>query len=80
MKIQVLGFGIVKEIFSSSSIVQEVPEQTTVFHLKQELERQFPEIKKLRSYFIAVNQEYAGDHVEIASTDEIAVIPPVSGG
>ena len=80
MKIQVLGFGIVKEIFSSSSIVQEVPEQTTVFHLKLELERQFPEIKKLRSYFIAVNQEYAGDHVEIASTDEIAVIPPVSGG
>lgn len=80
MKIQVLGFGIVKEIFSSSSIVQEVPEQTTVFQLKQELERQFPELKKLRSYFIAVNQEYAGDHVEIASADEIAVIPPVSGG
>lgn len=80
MKIQVLGFGIVKEIFSSSSIVQEVPEKTTVFHLKQELERQFPELKKLRSYFIAVNQEYAGDHVEIASADEIAVIPPVSGG
>lgn len=80
MKIQVLGFGIVKEIFSSSSIVQEVPEQTTVFHLKQKLERQFPELKKLRSYFIAVNQEYAADYVEIASADEIAVIPPVSGG
>lgn len=80
MNIQVLGFGIVKEIFSSSSIVQEVPEQTTVFQLKLELDRQFPELKKLRSYFIAVNQEYAGDHVEITSADEIAVIPPVSGG
>lgn len=80
MKIQVLGFGIVKEIFSSSSVVLEIPEQTTVVPLKQELERQFPELKKLRSYFIAVNQEYAGDNVEIASGDEIAVIPPVSGG
>jgi molybdopterin converting factor small subunit len=29
---------------------------------------------------IAVNQSYAEDHTSLAANDEVALIPPVSGG
>jgi molybdopterin synthase sulfur carrier subunit len=35
---------------------------------------------KLASYMIAVNSEYASEDDRINENDEIAVIPPVSGG
>jgi molybdopterin synthase sulfur carrier subunit len=40
----------------------------------------YPALEKLRSLFIAVNQQYAEDNQSINETDEIALIPPVSGG
>jgi molybdopterin converting factor small subunit len=44
------------------------------------LSSQFPKLDKLNSLFIAVNQEYAADDKAILVSDEIALIPPVSGG
>jgi molybdopterin synthase sulfur carrier subunit len=79
MNIKVLAFGIAKEIFGGSSIVLDIPGNTTV-DLKATLEQQFPRLKQLRSYMVAVNNEYAQDTHLIAGTDEIAIIPPVSGG
>lgn len=35
---------------------------------------------RLSSYLIAVNDEYAGSALAINEKDEIAIIPPVSGG
>jgi molybdopterin synthase sulfur carrier subunit len=40
----------------------------------------YPSFQKLSSLRIAVNEEYAEDHTEIKETDEIVLIPPVSGG
>ena len=37
-------------------------------------------MKSLNGFLIAVNQEYAEDDLEIKAMDEIAIIPPVSGG
>jgi len=51
-----------------------------VGQLKKVLEDQFPEFKKLKSYFIALDEEYAEDDQIIHNTNEIAIIPPVSGG
>jgi len=80
MKVNILAFGIVKEIFSSSSICLETGNDITVYNLKNLLEQQYPRLKQLSSYIIAVNSEYALPGDAIQEHDEIAVIPPVSGG
>jgi len=41
----------------------------------------FPNLEKLNiQFFVAVNHKYATDSVVIGTNDEIALIPPVSGG
>ncbi|MBV8327472.1 MoaD/ThiS family protein [Chryseobacterium sp.] len=80
MKLKILAFGITKDIFGTSEKEMEVIEGLTVGQLKKILEEDFPELKKLKSYFIALNEEYAEDHQVVFNTHEIAIIPPVSGG
>jgi molybdopterin synthase sulfur carrier subunit len=79
MKVNVLAFGIAKDILGGSIIPFEIPGNTTS-DLKTRLEAQFPRLKQLRSYLVAVNNEYAQDDCTLRETDEIAIIPPVSGG
>jgi molybdopterin converting factor subunit 1 len=72
-------FGIAREIVGSSSIVIE--EATpTVEELLEYLKSKFPQLNKLTSLLVAVNSEYAAADREISTNDEIAIIPPVSGG
>lgn len=40
----------------------------------------YPEFSKLSSLAVAVNGEYASNGIQLDSNDEIALIPPVSGG
>jgi molybdopterin converting factor subunit 1 len=80
MKVNILAFGIVKDIFQSSSIEVELKGAPTVSNLKAELEKNYPRLNQIASYMIAVNDEYATADVIIESRDEIAIIPPVSGG
>lgn len=80
MKIRILAFGITKDILGTSEKELEVQEGLNVIQLKEMLEKEFPQLVRLKSYFIAVNEEYAEDNQMITSKDEIAIIPPVSGG
>lgn len=80
MLIKVLAFGIVKDIFSGSTINVELNNAITVDELKILLEEKFPGLKQLSCYMIAVNNEYAQVSDLIQQHDEIAIIPPVSGG
>lgn len=80
MYIEVLGFGIAKDIFEGKTTSVSVGEIVTVKALRQELENKYPKLKELASYMVAVNDEYAEDELLIKTTDEVAVIPPVSGG
>lgn len=80
MKITVLGFGIAKDIFCSSEIHLEVNEGLNVSDLRSVLEEEYPQLNKLKSYMLAIDEEYAEDSQIINSGNEIAVIPPVSGG
>lgn len=79
MKVNVLAFGIAKDIFGGSSINIEMNGNTTA-ELKHTLEKKYPKLKQLASYMVAVNNEYADDGLEINERAEVAVIPPVSGG
>ena len=78
-KYKIRAFGITKDLLGGKDTVIEI-RGTTVGELRQELGERFPELMDLRSLFIAVNNDYADDDLVLKATDEIALIPPVSGG
>ena len=80
MEINILAFGIAKDIFAASSITIPLADGADTAALKATLEKQFPRLKQLASYMVAVNNEYAQDKASITERDEVAIIPPVSGG
>lgn len=80
MKVNVLAFGIAKDIFGTSLVTAELTNDATISNLKYLLEKQYPQLKKLATYMVAVNNEYALDGDTVHERDEIAIIPPVSGG
>lgn len=79
---EVLLFGIAKDIVGKSQLqfseTEEVP--ISVSELKKMISETYPEFSKLSSLAVAVNSEYAQDDVPLGRNDEIAIIPPVSGG
>lgn len=79
MTITVLAFGIAKDIFGGGSIHVEL-NGADVQSLKVLLEGRYSRLKDLKSYLVAVNNEYATDDTILKANDEIAIIPPVSGG
>lgn len=79
MRVNVLAFGIVKEIFGTNHLAIEFDGKTSE-DLKSSLEKQFPRLKQLPTYLLAVNSEYSSNETPINTEDEIAIIPPVSGG
>ena len=80
MNTTILAFGIAKDFFNGTSIEIGLEHGATVSILKNKLETTYPELKELKSYFVAVNNEYADDDYILREKDEIAIIPPVSGG
>jgi molybdopterin converting factor subunit 1 len=80
MKINILAFGIAKDIIRGNTLSIELPEKATVGSLKEELTTRFPDFQKLRSLAIAVNTEYQSDDHPLTERDEVVIIPPVSGG
>lgn len=75
-----LAFGIAKDIFGRQSVQLSLNNDADIATLKSKLEEQYPKLKELASYMIAVNDEYAHANTMIQAGDEIAIIPPVSGG
>lgn len=80
MEVKVLAFGIAREIMGSRSIQVEMGETLLVSELRNQLELRYPALRKIASYAVAVNDEYAQNSDTVKASDEIAIIPPVSGG
>jgi molybdopterin converting factor subunit 1 len=69
------------EVFGAEEISLILPSPIHVRELRADLIRLRPELAKLASVSaFAVNEEYAGDDRRVNASDEVAVIPPVSGG
>ncbi|MCL5244610.1 MoaD/ThiS family protein [Cellulophaga sp. 20_2_10] len=80
---KVLLFGVTKDIIGSSILDVSnftTNTQKTVGDLHTYLQEKYPDLKKLSSLAIAVNSAYAEHSVTLKETDEVALIPPVSGG
>ncbi len=76
---KIRAFGITKDFLGGKETYIEI-NGNTVADLRQELADRFPELLGLKSLYIAVNDDYAAEDRVLQSTDEIALIPPVSGG
>ena len=79
MRVRVLYFGVLKELFACPSEDVEVETGCSVGELRQVFHGRMPE-RAWKSMAIAVNQEYVGDEVLLHDSDEVAMLPPVSGG
>lgn len=73
------AFGITKDIVGARETVLEL-EGHTVGSLRSALKNRYPSLVEIKSLMIAVNNAYAEDSQALGESDEIALIPPVSGG
>jgi molybdopterin converting factor subunit 1 len=80
MKIKVLAFGIARDICGGRELELDVPEVLDTDALKSFLEQHYPGLSAIKTYALAINQTYAAARQTIQAGDEIAIIPPVSGG
>ena len=78
-KYTIKAFGVTKDILGGKEIFFEMKGQT-IGELRAELNGRYPKLLGLKSLYIAVNNDYADETKTIEATDEIALIPPVSGG
>jgi molybdopterin converting factor subunit 1 len=80
MQVTVRLFAGLRERAGAPTLELEVPEEGTVADLLGALQRTplagLPE----RSFIVAVNREYADPDAAVHAGDEVALIPPVSGG
>jgi len=72
---------MLKDSAGRESEILEVPESATISELATRYAEQLPRIKALLpSLAIAVNREYASAETKLKNGDEVAFLPPVSGG
>jgi len=81
MRVKVLFFAVCREISGMRDTEVEVPEGATVADLLVSIGSEHPRLGEMaRILMVSVNQEYAGQDTPLAEGDEVALIPPVSGG
>jgi len=81
MRVRVLFFGQLKDIAGVSQEDAELSEGARVEDLYERYARRFPRLADFRpSVAASVNQEYAEWRAALSSGDEVAFLPPVSGG
>ena len=81
MIVQVKLFAVAKQVVGSETATVELPDDAAVSDLRQALARDYPALETtLSSVVFAVNAEFATDQTRLSVSDEIACIPPVSGG
>jgi molybdopterin converting factor subunit 1 len=76
MRVQVLYFGVLKESLGRESEMVELPDGACVADVMARFEQE----EWTRSIAVAVNREYARREDVLRDGDEVALLPPVSGG
>lgn len=81
MHVKLLYFAVVRELLGRSEETRQIQTGQSLEQLFEEIAIDHPRLRRLRpSLLFMVNQEYAApDHI-VQDGDEIALIPPVSGG
>ena len=81
LRVRVLFFGRVRELTGLTEEAVEVPEGATLSDLFGRYTERFPSLAGFRGSLVASrNQELASWDTRLCPGDDIAFLPPVSGG
>jgi molybdopterin synthase catalytic subunit len=81
MRVRVLYMGLLKEVAGRDSEELELRENSRVGDLFSELKQRIPKLSDFGpAIAVAVNYEYSGSDAILRENDEVALLPPVSGG
>ncbi len=81
MHINVLFFGILRDLAGRESEAVSLPDGATIADLLAHCETQIPRLKPyLGAVAAAINEEYSARSRQLHDQDEVALLPPVSGG
>jgi len=80
VQLSVRLFASVREALGSNSLTLDLADGATVGNLLGELKDRFPQMRDLPAAMVSVNLEYVGEDHPLRENDQVALIPPVSGG
>ena len=81
MHIRVLFFGMLKDLAGRESDSLSLPDEATLADVLSHYQERIPQLKEfISSLATSVNQEYASPDTRLKANDEVALLPPVSGG
>jgi molybdopterin converting factor subunit 1 len=81
VRIELLAFASASDALGAAELAVEVPDGARVAELKDSIQRLHPAMGSLwEGLAIAVNGELCQDDRALADGDEVALLPPVSGG
>jgi molybdopterin converting factor subunit 1 len=74
-------FAILRDVVGQREISISVPSGVTVRYLNNEILKKYPQLNSFSNKFVtSVNYKVTSGDTIITSSDEIALLPPVSGG
>ena len=81
MRVTVRLFARLRDIAGTAELARDVGPGATIGSIWRELVGEFPELARYeRSISTAVNADYARMDQPVGDGDEVAFLPPVSGG
>src|SRR5450631_727246 len=81
MQVRILFFGVLKEFAGRDTDSLSLPDESTLADVLSHYQKSMPQLRSFASSIaMSINQEYAGPESRLKAGDEVALLPPVSGG
>ncbi|TAM75977.1 MoaD/ThiS family protein [bacterium] len=81
MRIRVVAFARARELLGAGELSLEIAESSTLTQLRERLQREAPRLGELGSSLrLARNGTLTTEGEPLCEGDEVALLPPVSGG